>query len=200
MSGSGGDELPPGLFRVRAEHCPRTKDELHERLNFYASWMGVAASDALYECLMRLREAAPKVPDDAVREIALKGYSDEEYARAVKEIVCIWFHLEVMDQGGYDAAPWLLSFLRMAFSASDYLIESPPAIEVMHAYEDHGDTVSMCRLAAVRVCSWLGFGDYAPGFAVAVERTFFGTAPQRQQILEEALTLPVETIRSRPLP
>lgn len=200
MRGIRGEELPPGLFHARPEHCPRTKDELYERLNYYASWMGVAASDALYECLADLRQAAPRLPNDAVRQLALKGFDDNEYASAVKEILCIWFHLEAMDQGGERAPEWLLSYLRLAFNAGDYLIAEPKAIDVINSYDDHKDAVSLCRAAAVRVCRHLGFGEYSDGFSAAIERVFFSTAPQRQQILEEALTLPLETMRSRPLP
>lgn len=200
MQETRGEELPPGLFHARPEHCPATKDELYERLNFYASWMGVAASDALYECLMQLRQAAPRLPSDAVRQLALKGFTDEEYACAVKEILCIWFHLEAMDQGGDNSPEWLLSFLRLAFNASDYLIATPKALDVMNSYEDCKESVSLCRAAAIRACHALGFGEYSPGFSAALERVFLRSAPQRQQILEEALTLPLETMRSRPLP
>ena len=200
MQETRGEELPPGLFQVRPEHCPATKDELYQRLNFYASWMGVAVSDALYECLTELRLAAPKLPSDEVRQLALKGFTDEEYAAAVKEILCIWFHLEAMDQGGESSPPWLISFLRLAFNASDYLIANPKALDVMNAYSEHGDIGSLCREAATRACHALGFGEYSPGFSAALEKAFFQTGPQRQQILEEALTLPLETMRSRPLP
>jgi hypothetical protein len=200
MHQTSGEELPPGLFHARPEHCPSTREELHERLNYYTSWMGVAASDALYDCLIAARQVADKLPDEEVRQLALKSFSDEEYSTAVKEILCIWFHLEAMDQGGENAPPWLLSFIRLAFNASDFLIAEPKARAVMHSYEDHIDISSLCRAAATRTCQWLGFGPYSPGFAAAVERIFSRSAPQRQQILEESLTLPLATMRSRPLP
>ncbi|GEM_PF-1507843 len=198
MRETRGEDLPPGLFTVRPEHCPTSKEELYERLNYYAAWMGVAVSDALYECLVDLRNAADKLPHEAARRLALKAFTDEEYAAAVKEILCIWFHLEAMDQGGDEAPEWLLSFLRSAFVASDYLITEPKALDVMHAYEDFGDSVSLCRQCAIRACRALGFGHYSPGFGAAVEPVLFRTGPRRQQILEEALTLPLETVKSRP--
>lgn len=200
MRGIRGEELPPGLFHARPEHCPRTKEELYERLNYYASWMGVAASDALFESLTALRQAAPRLPNDEVRALALKGYTDEEYTSAVKEVLCIWFHLEALDQGGERAPEWLLSYLRLAFNAGDYLIATPKAMDVISSYDDHNDVVSLCQAAAIRTCRALGFGEYSEGFSAAIDRVFFATAPQRQQILEEALTLPLDTMRSRPLP
>jgi hypothetical protein len=200
MHETRGEELPPGLFQARPEHRPATNEEWNERLNFYACWMSVAVSDALYECLMALRQAAPNLPNDIVRNLALKAYSDEEYASAVKEVLCIWLHLEAMDQGGDKTDQWLLTFLRLAFSASDHLIPEPEALTVMHSYEDFGDVVSLSRAAAARTCRALGFGDFSPGFSAAVERVFLKTSPQRQQILQEALTLPLETMRTRPLP
>ncbi len=200
MHETRGEELPPGLFQARPEHRPATKEEWNERLNFYACWMGVAVSDALYECLMALRQAAPNLPNNTVRNLALKAYSDEEYAAGVKEVLCIWLHLEAMDQGGDNSPPWLLTFLRLAFSASDHLIAEPPALAVMHSYEDFGDVVVLCRAAANRTCRALGFAEFSPGFAAALEKVFLQTAPQRQQILQEALTLPLETVRTRPLP
>lgn len=200
MRETRGEELPQGLFKARAEHCPKTKEDLYERLNYYASWLGVAVSDALYECLVDLRNAASRISDEEIRNLALKAYTDEEYAAAVKEIMCIWFHQEAMDQGGDEAPEWLLSFLKQAFNASDYLIAEPKALDVMFSYEDFANIEAVCHESAARACRALGFGPLSPGFAAAIERVFLETAPKRQQILEEALTLPAETVRTRPLP
>ena len=196
MGTSRGEELPRGLFQVRLEHCPRSKEETYERLHFYVSWLGVAVADSLQDCLLDLRRKAGMTDNRAVQRLLLKGYSDEEYVAAVKEILCIWLHLEVIDQGGEEAPEWLVSFLRLAFGCTDRLIAEPKAWNVLSSYEHCEDFVSLCRQTSMRVSRSLGFAEHAEGISPAFHPALIQSSSRRQQILEEALTLPLETIRT----
>lgn len=170
--------------------------ELNERLELYICQLSVTASGALYSCLMELRKQSSKLADDRLRILGAKAYSDAEYAAAVKEILCIWLHLEAIEQGGDQAAGWLLAFLRKALLISDLIIAQPKSLDVMHSHENHTDTASLCQAAAQRACRSLGFGEYSPGFAYALKPAFSSWSLKRRQVLKDALTLPVDSLRS----
>src|SRR5438105_14289988 len=90
----------PDVFRVLPEHAPKSKSETYKRRHYYVAEMGVTVSDQLQSALIDLRRNAHYLPDQDLQRIAMKGYSDEEFVFAVKEIVCLWMHMEAMDQGG----------------------------------------------------------------------------------------------------
>lgn len=199
MSNVRTDQLPGGLFRVRPEHCPKTKQEKYKRLHFYVSKLGVALSDYLMEALLDLRRNAYRFPQPDVQQAALKAYDDEEYTKAVKELLCIWLHLEAMDQGGDRMPDWLLSFLRLAFGATDILIPHPRAMDVLNSYGHCTTEEMLCQEATLRASQSLGFGESAPTFAEQLIPVLTQTGQIRQAILKEALVLPLETIISHQL-
>lgn len=194
MSNVRADQLPGGLFRVRPEHCPKTKQEKYKRLHFYVSRLGVSLSDFLMESLLDLRRTAYKFQDPKVQQIALKAFNDEEYTNAVKELLCIWLHLEAMDQGGDSMPDWLLGFLRLAFGATDILIPHPRAMDVLNSYGHCVDEESLCAEATIKACRSLGFGTAATAFAPQLSPVLLQTGPVRQSILKEALILPLDKI------
>src|SRR5688572_25122735 len=110
------------VFKVRPEHTPKSKPETYKRLHYYVAKMGVTVSDQLQEALIDLRRSAYSMTDPQMQNLALKGFNDDEFVSAVKELLCIWMHMEAMDQGGEHMPPWLLTFLRLGFGATDYMI------------------------------------------------------------------------------
>src|SRR5437879_4678292 len=138
---SGKVEWRPS-FRVRPEHAPKSKPETYKRLHYYVAKMGVTVSDQLQAVLIDIRRQSYTMPSELQR-IALKGFSDDEFVSAVKEVLCIWMHMEAMDQGGEEMPPWLLTFLRLAFGATDYMIPKPGATEIMMSYEDCNNVNSL---------------------------------------------------------
>jgi hypothetical protein len=193
------DQTPGGLFRARPEHCPKSKQEKYKRLHFYVSKLGVALSDLLMEALLDLRRNAYQYQDSNMQRIALKAYGDEEYTNAVKELLCIWLHLEAMDQGGDTMPDWLLGFLRLAFGATDILIAHPRAAEVLNSYGHCVDEESLCREAAVKACRALGFEETSEMFAPRLRPILTQSSQVRQSILREALVSPLEEIIAHPL-
>lgn len=188
-----------GLFRVRPEHCPGSKPEKYKRLHYYVSRLGVAVSDYLMEALLNLRRTAYQFQDQRVQQLALKAYSDDEYTAAVKELLCIWLHMEAMDQGGDTMPDWLLGFLRLAFGATDILISHPRAMDVLNSYGHVGDEATLCKEAAIRASRALGFGDASTVFAPVMVPILTQTGQTRQAILKESLSLSLETIMAHPL-
>jgi hypothetical protein len=199
MSNVRTDQLPGGTFHVRPEHCPKTKQEKYKRLHFYVSKLGVALSDNLMEALLDLRRTAYRFPDPEVQQVALKAFNDEEYTNAVKELLCIWLHLEAMDQGGDHMPDWLLGFLRLAFGATDILIPHPRAMDVLNSYGHCNNEEMLCQEATVRASRSLGFGNSADVFAPQLIPVLLQTGQLRQAILKEALVLPLDSVISHSL-
>lgn len=193
------DQMPGGLFRVRPEHCPKSKQEKYKRLHFYVSRLGVSVSDLLMENLLDLRRKAYQYQDPNVQQTALKAFNDEEYTNAVKELLCIWLHMEAMDQGGDSMPDWLLAFLRLAFGATDILIPHPRAMTVLNGYGNCTNEEALVREAATKACRALGFGEAASSFAPQLAPLLLQTSQTRQQILQESLVMPLEQIISYPL-
>jgi hypothetical protein len=196
MVGAKVEGLPGGVFRVRPEHNPKTKSEKYKRVHYLVCRLGLAVSDRLQEALVDLRRQAYQAPSPELEQLALKGYSEDEFVGAVKEILCIWLHQEAVDQGGPQAPPWLISFLRIALGATDILIPYPRAMDVFAEYSDCDDMRSLCREAAVRAAGRLGFGENSEVFAAAVVGLLVYNREDRQRVLQDALTLPIGEIQS----
>ncbi len=195
MDGSDQSRSSEPFYRPPAEACPADREESFVRVQFYISRLALVASDHLLESVMTLRRKAYGLTDQLLQQLALKGFTDEEYCAAVKEVLCVWLHLEVIDQGGNDAPDWLLKFLRVAFRSSDYLVESPSAVAVMEAYGDCEDYPSLCSRAALKVCAALGFGVASEVFVSYILPVLKASRPLRQQVLEKALSWPLEKIQ-----
>lgn len=185
---------PGGVFRVRPEHNPSNKQEKYKRVHYFVCRLGLTVSDRLQEALIDLRRSAYDAPTPELMQLALKGYSDDEFVGAVKELLCIWLHQEAVDQGGPQAPPWIMGFLRLAFGATDILVAEPRALDVFSNYHDCDDMRSLCRAAAIRTAFILGFGEHSLQFAAAVAGLVVHNRADRQRILRDALTLPIDQI------
>lgn len=194
MSSARAGGLADGMFRVLPEHNPTSKTDKYKRIHYLVCRLGLTVSDRMQEALIDLRRQAYQAPNSELERLALKGFSEEEFVGAVKEVLCIWLHQEAVDQGGPTAPPWLLSFLRVALGATDILIAQPRAADVFAGYEDCDDMRTLCNAAAARAAERLGFGEHAAEFAPAVIGLLVYNRESRQKILADALTLPVSEI------
>lgn len=199
MSGEPIEGLQGAVFRVLPEHIPKSKPETYRRLHYYVAKLGVTVSDSLQDTLIKLRQSADHIGDPEARTMARKGFNDGEFLPAVKEILVVWLHLEAMDQGGKDMPSWLLTFLRLAFGATDLLIPHPSATEILKSYDCCDDTQSLLIENCHRVAFALGFRSHASIFAAAVSPVVIETSALRQQVLQKALVLPLESLQTQNL-
>ncbi len=199
MASGTAEEIPEGVFRVNPEHTPQSKQEAYRRLHYYVAKMGVTVSDCLQDALIRQRKAAFEMTDRQLLKTALKGFSDDEFLPAVKEITVVWLHLESLDQGGHDMPGWLLTFLRLAFGATDYLYPEPKSVEILKAYEYCESIHTLYQEASYRAAWSLGFREPASYFASIIIPLFIDTGPLRQQVLQKALTLPASALLTHSL-
>lgn len=179
---------------IDPEWAPKSKQEAYKRLHYYVSKSGVAVSQLLQEALVNLRQNAHNLADEDLQKLALKGFSEDEFAPAVKELMCIWLHVQALEQGSERMPPWLLTFLRLAFGASDYVLPHPKAQEVLSKYEDTSDLTALALQCSIKVASLLGFGDAAETFAPVFSPIVLQTNSSRYQILHDALTLPLDVV------
>lgn len=186
------------FFAVRPHHNPKNRGERYRRVHYYVSQMGVAVSGRLKQVLVAMRQLAGEMTDPACAACARKNYSEEEFLPAVKELLCIWIHLDAVDQGGELMPAWLMNYLKLALFASDYLLPQPDSMSVMELHSDCRDLQSLYWEASLKACEYLGFANTAPLLAPAITPILTNSRPLRQRHLEDSLVLPLEQLGELP--
>lgn len=187
-------EVNPRFFSVRPHHNPKSRTERYRRVHFYVSRMGVSVSARLRQVLNALRQLAVEMKDPSCAAYARKSYTEAEFLPAVKELLCIWIHLDAVDQGGELMPVWLMSYLKLALFACDYMVPLPDAMSVMERHSDCRDIEKLCDEAALKVCEYLGFDHVAQAFAPAIVPILLNSRAVRQKHLEDSLTLPLNEV------
>lgn len=181
-------------FRARPENNPKDRTEKYRRVHYYVSRMGVAISNQLKQALLALRNAAPQLQTEQMRVVASKQYTEDEFLPAVKELLCIYVHLDAIDQGGELMPAWLMNYLKLALHATDYLIATPEAMLVMESHADCRNMNELTNEVSLKVCETLGHGGCARAFAPAVGTLIKASRTTRNRILKESLTLPLNEL------
>jgi hypothetical protein len=185
-------------FYVTPTLNPKTRSERYKRVHFYVSQMGISVSARLKERLLAIRGLAAKIKDPDLANLASKNFSEAEFLPSVKELLCIWIHLDAADQGGDLMPAWLMNYLKLALYASDYLIGAPDAMSVMDLHSDCADLDSLCSEVAIKVCEYLGFGAAAAAFAPGVKPLLSESRAIRQSHLRDSLCLPLNQLNETP--
>jgi hypothetical protein len=174
-------------------HNPRSRQDRYRRVQYYVSVLGASASAQLKQALLVLRNAADQLPSPELSRAARKQYLESEFLPATKEMLCIWLHLEAIDQGGEMMPQWLMNYLKLALYATDFLIDSPTAVSIM---EQHAQCMDMQTLIA-HVCESLGrrlgYGDVSSQLAPAFAPLLENSRAVRQKALRESLTMDTGT-------
>ncbi len=179
-------------FYVTPGLNPKSRSERYKRVHFYVSQLGISVSARLKERLLAIRALSEKIRDPDLAALASKNFSEEEFLPAVKELICIWIHLDAADQGGDLMPAWLMNYLKLALFASDYLIASPDAMSVMDLHSDCADLDALCSEVAIKVGEYLGFGNAAAAFAPGIKPLLAETREIRQEHLRTSLCKPLE--------
>ncbi len=186
-------------FYVTPSLNPKSRNERYKRVHYYVSQMGISVSARLKERLLAIRGLAEKIKDPDLAALAAKNFSEEEFLPAVKELLCIWIHLDAADQGGDLMPAWLMNYLKLALYASDYLIGEPNAMEVMDLHSDCSNLDSLCSEVAIKACQYLGFGAASAAFAPGIKPLLTESRPIRQAHLKDSLTNSLEELKSGPV-
>lgn len=178
-------------FHARPEHNPKDRTEKYRRVHYYVSRMGVAISNQLKQALLALRNAAPQLQTEQMRVVASKQYTEDEFLPAVKELLCIYIHLDAIDQGGELMPAWLMNYLKLALHATDYLIATPEAMFVMESHADCRSLQELTNEVSHSVCQTLGHGGCSRAFAPAIGTLIKSSQATRNRILKDSLTMPL---------
>jgi hypothetical protein len=169
-------------------HNLRSRQDRYRRVRSYVSQLGAAASAQLKQALLALRNAADKLPTPELQAAASKQYVESEFLPAVKELLCIWIHLEAIDQGGEMMPEWLMNYLKLAVYGTDFLIESPPAEQVMDQHAHCTEMSMLQKEVSESLAERLGYGSVAKQLAPAFIPLLENSRSTRQKILRESLT------------
>lgn len=180
------------FFRPLPEHKPQSTRQRYQRVHSYVSLLGSKSSSLLKKTLLAIHEAAERIEDPQIKALALKQYTESEFLPATKELLCIWLHLEAVDQGGEEMPAWLLQFLKLSLYATDYLIDVPSALEIMDHHALCADLQSLHLSVSLSLSIKLGFGQYARSFAPAFIPLLTTTRKARQRILQKVLSMTIE--------
>jgi hypothetical protein len=178
----------PAIFRPDLGHNPKSRNDRYRRVHKYVCDLSAAASGQLKQALVVLRNAAEELPEH-LRPAAQKQYVESEFMPASKELLCIWIHLEAIDQGGEIMPTWLVEFLELSMHATDFLIAMPSASDIM---QSHAGCIAISDLvdqSAASIAAKLGFGNVSQSFAPIFAPLLINSRPTRQQVLHDALTI-----------
>lgn len=175
-------------YYVTPAQNPRSKSERYKRVHCYVSQMGVSVSAELKQTLLALRQLSAQMEDPNLQAVAAKNYSEKEFLSAVKELLCIWIHLDAADQGGELMPSWLMNYLKLALYATDYMIAEPESMSVMELHSDCRDLDSLCSEVALKTCEYLGFGPSALVLAPCIKQILVNSRPVRQRHLLDSLS------------
>jgi hypothetical protein len=180
------------VFRPMPGHNPRNRQDRYRRVHYYVAQLGGQASSQLKQALMVLRSAAEQLPTQQLQQAARKQFTEAEFLPATKELLCIWLHLEAVDQGG-DAMPsWLMSYLKLALHATDYLIEQPAGLDIMHTHAHCQQLPELYEEVGKTIAAYLGFGECSEILAKVFIPLLSNSRAMRQKVLKESLVLEVE--------
>lgn len=184
------------FFLAETKHCPRSAKERYRRIHYYVSTLSVSISEQLKQILLAIRHVSDQIKNDEIRQVAQKPFSEAEFLPAVKELLCIWIHLDAIDQGGHSMSDWLLNYLRLSLFATDFLISRPGAVAVLDLHGKCPDSEALASEVCLKMCEYLGFGPHAKAFAPALHSLILQSRPFRQKILRDSLCLPVDELRA----
>jgi len=180
------------VFRPKPGHHPRNRQEQHKRVHRYVSLLGNSASVQLQQSILKMRNAAEKMPTPQLQAAASKEISEEEFRWAIKELLCLWIHLEAVDQGGAGMPTWLINYLKLALYATDYLVAQPTAAEIMKAHAHCENLTELYSEVSESIAKYLGLGDCASSLGIAFVSLLTESRALRQNILKDSLTADVD--------
>lgn len=136
---------------------------------------------------MVLRNNADQMPTPELQEMARKQYTEVEFLPATKELMCMWIHLEAVDQGGEGMPSWLMKYLKLALCATDYMIEKPASMEVMAMHAHCTELDDLHAEAAKTIATYLGYGASSEILGKAFVPLLTNSRAMRQKLLRESL-------------
>jgi hypothetical protein len=178
-----------GPFLIREEHRPQEGQDYRARALFLTAGLGILCSRLLKNYIDHC-EADGKKAEPAI--------SMDEYTLAVKEILSISIWLTLFEQSAHATIPeWFKSFIIDCHNIADKVQPNPPAKEIQTRYTLGSPMPEICLQLSFNLCNQLRLGTTANDAMLYLGEITMRTVPDRNELLQFALTAPVAALDER---
>lgn len=190
------DSQRPGFQKIKPSiaKAPATERESAERALFFATINGMESTRLLREymnvCEQEFRSNA------ANSNTPLPEVTQEEFAEAVKELLCfsIWLALYEHAEAEADPPEWFKIFILQSIGLSDKLYAIPSATEVGDKYPLSEGVEMACQLLSMNMAHKLKLGATAPGASLHLASLVQNNEQVRAELMRIALTETIESL------
>lgn len=167
---------------------PATERESAERALFFATINGMESTRLLREYMNVCEQEFHA--NDANKNVPLPEVTQDEFAEAVKELLCFSIWLALYEHAEADADPpeWFKIFILQAIGLSDKLYANPGATEVGDKYPLSEGVDLACMLLSMNMAHKLKLGATAPGASLHLASLVQNNERVRAELMYIALT------------
>lgn len=168
--------------------APENERESAERALFFATITGMESTRLLREYMDVCEKEFHA--NEASKNIPMPEISQEEFAEAVKELLCfsIWLTLFEHAEVSADPPEWFKLFILQSIGLSDKLYAIPGAAEVGDKYPLAEGIELSCQLLSMNMAHKLKLGATAPGASLHLGTLIQDNEKVRAELMYLALT------------
>ncbi len=187
---------PPAFQKITPStaKAPATERESAERALFFATINGMESTRLLREYMNVCEQEFHS--NDANTGKPLPEVTQEEFAEAVKELLCfsIWLALYEHAEAAADPPEWFKIFILQSIGLSDKLYPTPSATEVGDKYPLSEGVEMACQLLSMNMAHKLKLGATAPGASLHLASLVQNNERVRAELMAIALTETIESL------
>ena len=174
--------------------APATERESAERALFFATINGMESTRLLREYMNVCEQEFHA--NEANKNVPLPEVSQEEFAEAVKELLCfsIWLALYEHAEAQSDPPEWFKIFILQAIGLSDKLYAIPGATEVGDKYPLSEGVEMACQLLSMNMAHKLKLGATAPAASLHLSSLVQNNERVRAELMHISLTETIESL------
>lgn len=173
---------------------PATERESAERALFFATINGMESTRLLREYMNVCEQEFHS--NEANKNVPLPEVSQEEFAEAVKELLCfsIWLALYEHAEAQADPPEWFKVFILQSIGLSDKLYAIPSATEVGDKYPLSEGVEMACQLLSMNMAHKLKLGATAPAASLHLSSLVQNNERVRAELMHISLTESIESL------
>jgi len=190
------DSQPTAFQRIvpSQAQAPATERESAERALFFATINGMESTRLLREYMNVCEQEFHS--NEANKNLPLPEVTQDEFAEAVKELLCfsIWLALYEHAEAQADPPEWFKIFILQSIGLSDKLYPTPTATEVGDKYPLSEGVFMACQLLSMNMAHKLKLGATAPGASLHLAALVQNNEQIRAELMYLALTEPISSL------
>ncbi len=184
------DSQQPGFQKITPSTAqpPASERESAERALFFATINGMESTRLLREYMNVCEQEFHA--NEANKNMPMPDISQNEFAEAVKELLCfsIWLALYEHAEAQTDPPEWFKIFILQAIGLSDKLYPTPSATEIGDKYPLAEGVDMACQLLSMNMAHKLKLGATAPGASLHLSSLVQNNERVRAELMQIALT------------